>query len=78
MSLEESLAWVAASRLHLAADTGTGHAAAAYGVPTLSVFGPTDDQKFRPWGESARLLKRGEMAGDVPAFEVIEAAEKML
>ena len=78
MSLEESLAWVAASRIHLAADTGTGHAAAAYGVPTLSIFGPTDDQKFRPWGESARLLKRGDMAGDVPAAEVIEEAEKIL
>ncbi|MCG9896061.1 MAG: glycosyltransferase family 9 protein [Fimbriimonadaceae bacterium] len=54
-SLEESLAAVRASRLHIAADTGTGHAAAAYGVPLISLFGATDPERYRPWGDGVRL-----------------------
>ncbi|MBC8063619.1 MAG: hypothetical protein H7Y17_02220, partial [Chlorobia bacterium] len=38
---------VAHSTIHLAADTGTGHMAAAFGVPFVSVFGPTDPKLFR-------------------------------
>jgi ADP-heptose:LPS heptosyltransferase len=38
-SLRGAMAAVAASDLHLAVDTGTGHMAAAYGVPVLSLLG---------------------------------------
>ena len=32
------------------------HAAAALGVPTLAIFGPTDEQATRPLGPRVQLL----------------------
>jgi ADP-heptose:LPS heptosyltransferase len=49
LRLRETMAWVASSAVHIAADTGTGHIAAAYGVPVVSIFGPTDPSRFRPY-----------------------------
>lgn len=31
-------------------DSGLGHLAVALGVPTVTVFGPTDPKRYRPWG----------------------------
>src|SRR5262249_934501 len=49
LSLFETMSVVAGSKLHLAADTGTGHMAAAYGVPYVSIFGPTNPDLYRPY-----------------------------
>src|SRR5207247_1452784 len=38
---------VAAARLVVSSDTGTGHLATAYGTPSVLVFGPTEPT---PWG----------------------------
>jgi ADP-heptose:LPS heptosyltransferase len=32
-------------------DSGLGHLAACAGIPTLAVFGPTDAQRYAPWGD---------------------------
>lgn len=45
-----------ASRLVVAADCGPGHLAAALGVPTLSLFGPTDPGCWAPVGPAVRVL----------------------
>ena len=37
-------------------DSGLGHMAAALGVPTLTVFGPGQPARYRPWGEHASLV----------------------
>jgi ADP-heptose:LPS heptosyltransferase len=34
-------------------DTGPIHLAAAVGTPTVSIFGPSDPNRFRPWGPPA-------------------------
>jgi heptosyltransferase II len=39
---------VAACDLVVGNDTGTLHMAAAYGIPTVTVFGPTDPEKWNP------------------------------
>jgi hypothetical protein len=36
--------------LHLGNDTGVSHLAAAVGTPTVVVFGPSDERRFRPFG----------------------------
>lgn len=41
-------------RLVLGVDSGPLHLAAALGVPTVRVFGPTDPARFGPWGADAR------------------------
>lgn len=75
-SLHETLAVVAASRLHLAPDTGTGHIAAAYGVPVVSVFGRTGHQpeKFRPYGPGTTVVQETETAGETSAAPILAAA----
>jgi heptosyltransferase-2 len=38
-------------------DTGPGHIAAAVGVPTLSVLGPSDPARWRPWGPTVHIAQ---------------------
>ena len=38
-------------------DTGPLHLAAALDVPTVAVFGPTDDRKWRPWHGRSRVVR---------------------
>jgi heptosyltransferase-2 len=45
------------ARVVVANDTGPGHIAAAVGAPLLSVLGPTDAERYRPWGAHARLVQ---------------------
>jgi heptosyltransferase-3 len=39
-------------------DSGPGHLAAILGVPTLTLFGPTDPARWHPLGPSVRHLRR--------------------
>ena len=36
--------------LAVCVDSGPAHLAAAVGVPTVTLFGPTDPARWRPWG----------------------------
>jgi len=38
-------------------DSGPGHLAAAVGTPTLTLFGPGDPARYRPWGAGAAWLE---------------------
>lgn len=69
---------IAASRLHLAADTGTGHMAAALGVPVVSVFGRTDPARFRPFTQAGRVLRGSPGPGAVAPADVAAAALELL
>ncbi len=74
ISLKESMAVVNQSALHIASDTGTGHIAAAYGVPTVSIFGPMPAEKFRPWTNVGTVLTNGSDPGTVTPDEVVKAS----
>jgi heptosyltransferase-2 len=39
-------------------DSGPGHIAASCGRPALVIFGPTDPDWFRPWGDRHHLVIR--------------------
>ena len=58
----------------VAADTGAGHLAAQMGVRTLSLFGPTDPERWAPVGPEARVIRSstGRMA-DLAVEEVVGA-----
>lgn len=45
------------ARLYVGNDSGLMHMAAAAGVPTLGLFGPSDERLYGPWGEHARALR---------------------
>lgn len=38
-------------------DSGLMHAAAATGIPTLGLFGPSKRSVYRPWGANARMVE---------------------
>lgn len=78
LSLQESLAVTASSRVHLSGDTGTAHAAAAYQVPTVTIFGRTDPDRFRPWGNRSMVLREGADTSQVSPLAVVEATKSLL
>ncbi len=43
--------------LFIGNDSGLMHLAAAAGVPTIGLFGPTDDRRYRPWGENCKVVR---------------------
>lgn len=45
------------ARLFIGNDSGAMHLAAAAGVPTLGLFGPSDERLYAPWGEHARVVR---------------------
>jgi heptosyltransferase-3 len=62
--------------LYLGNDSGVTHLAAAWGAPTLALFGPTDPAVWGPVGPRARSLRApdGDLSGlDVAAVAVVTA-----
>ena len=59
------------SRLFVGNDSGLGHLAAAVAIPTLTLFGPGEPPRYRPWNPQGRWLQSptGRIA-DLSADEV--------
>ncbi len=49
--------WICGARLYIGNDSGITHLAAATGVPTLALFGPTAPEVWAPRGENVTVLK---------------------
>jgi heptosyltransferase-2 len=56
-TLREFIDLTAACRLYLTNDSGAMHVASALGVPTVAVFGATDDTTTGPTGPLARVVR---------------------
>lgn len=78
LSLREAMAAIKASQVHLAGDTGSGHIAAALGVPVVSVFGRTDPARFRPWTKHGIALREGSATGDTKVESIVNAARSLM
>jgi ADP-heptose:LPS heptosyltransferase len=78
LRLKDTLAQVGKSALHLAADTGTGHMAAALGTPVVSVFGPMDPSVYRPYTDQGTVLRVTADPASVPMESVLTAARSHL
>lgn len=55
--LQELARWIRGARLYIGNDSGITHLAAASGVPTLALFGPTDPAKWAPRGPNVVVLR---------------------
>jgi len=64
------------SRVHvlLCNDSGPGHIAAACGRPVIPIFGPTDPDWFRPWGDQHHVVIR-DICPWRPCFDYCNFAE---
>jgi heptosyltransferase II len=57
-TLREFIDMTAACRLFLTNDSGAMHIASALGVPSVAVFGPTDESATGPMGALSRILRQ--------------------
>jgi ADP-heptose:LPS heptosyltransferase len=69
---------VSRTSLYVGADSGLGHAAAAVGAPTLSLFGPTDERRYAPWGRRVQVVRAGADMAALDVDTVYRAAERLL
>lgn len=58
--LLEATAILARATLFIGNDSGLGHLASAVGTPTLTLFGPGQPERYRPWGDNAHWLTNAE------------------
>ena len=80
-SLEDVAALMSLADVYVGNDSGPSHLAAALGVPTLAVFGPTDPASWRPLGVDVEVVRRpaGEDGDRWPSVaEVLGAARQLL
>ncbi len=61
LSLRQSMALYRRMNVALCVDSGPAHLSAAVGVPTIALFGPTDPERWRPYGDSHLALYNAEM-----------------
>jgi ADP-heptose:LPS heptosyltransferase len=47
------------ARMFIGNDSGLMHLAAAAGIPTLGLFGPSDERLYGPWGTDCRIVRGG-------------------
>jgi heptosyltransferase-2 len=58
-SISQLLSQIANLDLFITGDSGPMHIAAAYKIPTVAIFGPTNDQETSQWlNENGKIIKR--------------------
>ena len=75
--LYELAKYIAGARLYIGNDSGITHLAAATGVATLALFGPTCPQTWAPRGENVRVLPSN-FIEQLKVDEVLSAANQLL
>lgn len=57
-TVRQMMALLAGGRLMVTNDSGPMHVAAAFGVPLVAIFGPTDHTTTSPWGTPFRIVRQ--------------------
>jgi ADP-heptose:LPS heptosyltransferase len=79
LSLAEVAAFMSRSSLFVGNDSGLMHLAAASGVPTLGLFGPTNAAEYGPAGRCATAISGADAAmGSISVEDAVEAAVRLL
>jgi len=60
ISLNETKVVLSRACGFIGSDSALGHIAAAYGVPTITIAGPTNPDETRPYGDRARVVRSHE------------------
>lgn len=74
-SIPELKGLMSGAHLFIGNDSGPAHIAAAYGVPCVVVFGPTDPAVWGPWRTQGRALKMPVTVAQ--AIEAVEAVKRV-
>ena len=57
LSLLSTQACLMRCEMYIGNDSGLMHMAAAAGIPTLGLFGPTNEKLYAPWGDRAAVVR---------------------
>lgn len=58
-------------------DSGPAHIAAAFGVPVVVFFGPSDSEVWAPWRTAAEVLKSNGPIGSISVEQAIAAVDRL-
>jgi ADP-heptose:LPS heptosyltransferase len=76
--LRESLGVLTHLNLFVGGDTAIMHAAAALGVPTVALFGPTNAHKWGNYGECRRVIQSTDgTMGSIDVAAVMDAVRDL-
>jgi len=73
--LEEIKSLLAGASLFIGNDSGPAHMAAAFGLPVVVLFGPSDPDIWRPWRTESVVLQASPGIQSVRVSEAVEAIE---
>src|SRR5579872_1907940 len=68
---------MAGADLFIGNDSGPAHVAAAFGIPVVVLFGPSDPLTWAPWRTESRVLTSPGRIDQIAAEEVMAAAEAL-
>jgi heptosyltransferase-3 len=75
--LAEVKSIIAGAQLFIGNDSGPAHIAAAFGVPVVVLFGPSDPVNWAPWRTESQVLTSPGAIGAISVDQVIAAAEAL-
>jgi ADP-heptose:LPS heptosyltransferase len=75
--LAEVKSLMAGAQIFIGNDSGPAHIAAAFGVPVLVLFGPSDPVHWSPWRTEAQVLTNPEAIDRISVGEVVAAADAL-
>jgi ADP-heptose:LPS heptosyltransferase len=68
---------LAGATLFIGNDSGPAHVAAAFGVPVVALFGPSDPVIWAPWQVESEVISSPEGLDRVPVDRVMHAVEQL-
>ncbi len=68
---------LAGASLFIGNDSGPAHVAAAFGVPVVVLFGPSNPVTWAPWKTEARVITSREDIARIETTEVLEAGQSL-
>jgi heptosyltransferase-3 len=75
--LEEVKSVIAGAQLFIGNDSGPAHVAAAFGVPVVALFGPSDPVNWAPWRTESQVLTNPDAIARIRVSEAVAAAEAL-
>jgi heptosyltransferase-3 len=75
--LEEIKTLISGATLFVGNDSGPAHIAAAFGVPPVVIFGPSDPAIWGPWGTRGEVVKAEGPIDRVDVAQVTAAVDRM-
>jgi ADP-heptose:LPS heptosyltransferase len=74
LNIGEMVDLIGRADLLLCNDSAPGHIAACLDRPTITIFGPSDSDWFRPWGDLHKVITR-DICGWRPCFDYCKFSE---